>query len=68
MNEHETIPPSAANQLIWQIDVCSMRGAYTPGKETELPIQDEPAKMDLGEWTMAIESPNGYRVVFEGPA
>ncbi len=61
-------PPSAAIQMIWQIGLRSVRDAYALCVEAELPIKDEPARMDWGEWTMAVESPNGYRVVFEGPA
>lgn len=61
-------PSSAANQMIWQIGVRSVQEVYELCIEAALPIKDEPAKMDWDEWTMAVESPNGYRVVFEGPA
>jgi catechol 2,3-dioxygenase-like lactoylglutathione lyase family enzyme len=61
-------PTSAANQMIWQIGARRVRDIHAICVEAKLPIMVEPTKMDWGEWTMAVESPNGYRVVFEGPA
>ena len=53
--------------LVWQIGCTSVaavaRRCAAEGIELAEPLTEQP----WGEWTMAVESPNGYRVIFEGP-
>lgn len=53
-------------QLVWQIDVTSVQRVYELCKREGLRIEEMPVLEDWGEWTVAVSSPNGWMVVFEG--
>lgn len=53
-------------QLVWQIGVRSVQTVLEICQREQLSIEEYPNLEDWGEWTMAVASPNGWRVVFEG--
>lgn len=53
-------------QLVWQIGVISIQTVFEICQREQLSIEEYPNLEDWGEWTMAVASPNGWRVVFEG--
>jgi len=58
---------SFEQQLIWQIGVQSVEAVCKLCEQEGLSIGEGPVLQDWGEWTVTVRSPNGYRVVFEGP-
>ncbi len=52
--------------LVWQIGVNSVQAVYEICERGKLKIEEMPELQDWGEWTMAIGSPNGWYVTFEG--
>jgi GNAT superfamily N-acetyltransferase len=57
--------PSMA--LTWRIGVESVADTHALCRERQTPVAQEPRQEPWGGWMMALRSPNGYRVVFEGP-
>lgn len=58
---------SAEQQFIWQIGTRSVEAVCQLCEKEGLSIGEGPLLQGWGEWTVAVHSPNGYRVVFEGP-
>jgi ribosomal protein S18 acetylase RimI-like enzyme len=56
-------PPS----LAWGIGVESVADVAALCSRHGLPVVQAPRQESWGEWTLAVRSPNGYRVTFEGP-
>ena len=61
-------PHTAASRMIWQIGVRSVKAIHQMGLQRALTVKQGPSEMDWAEWTTVFESPNGYPVIFEGPA
>jgi catechol 2,3-dioxygenase-like lactoylglutathione lyase family enzyme len=53
--------------LVWQIGVASVQAIHALCESEGLPILQPPTLEDWGDWTTAVRSPSGHRVVFEGP-
>jgi catechol 2,3-dioxygenase-like lactoylglutathione lyase family enzyme len=56
----------ADQPVIWQIATDNMNEVEQCCQQENFEIQQKPELQSWGEWTMAVLSPNGYRVVFEG--
>ncbi len=55
-------------QIIWQIGVASVDNLAGHCQEAGIVPVEPPLLQPWGEWTMTVQSPNGYQVIFEGPA
>lgn len=51
----------------WQIGTKSVRAVEKVCSESGLPVVDAVTEQPWGDWTLAVRTPNGYRVIFEGP-
>ncbi len=54
-------------QLLWQIGTSSVRAVEERCLAAQLDIMEAPQLQPWGEWTLKVQSPNGYTVIFEGP-
>ena len=52
--------------FIWQIGSSDVEIIYRMCSMANIPIIQKPTLEDWGEWSLIVESPNGYRVIFEG--
>ena len=60
-------PAQVEQQLLWQIGTRSVGSVYKVCERENLEVVQRPTLQDWGEWTLVVKSPNGYRVIFEGP-
>jgi catechol 2,3-dioxygenase-like lactoylglutathione lyase family enzyme len=66
--QHRTGATYGADQpVFWQIATDNIDEVYQRCQQENLLIQSKPELQSWGEYTMTVVSPNGYRVVFEGP-
>jgi hypothetical protein len=68
LQEDELADPKALElQMYWQIGVRSVSELAGHCERERIAVETPMALQSWGEWTLALCSPNGYRVVFEGP-
>jgi catechol 2,3-dioxygenase-like lactoylglutathione lyase family enzyme len=60
-------PAQFQQQMVWQIGTSSVDAVAQRCMQHHIPIIQPVTLQDWGEWTLIVRSPNGYRVVFEGP-
>ncbi|HEX6292799.1 MAG TPA: VOC family protein [Herpetosiphonaceae bacterium] len=60
-------PAQLDQQLIWQIGTSSVQAVAQRCAEHAIPVIQPATLQEWGEWTLIVRSPNGYRVIFEGP-
>lgn len=56
-----------SQQMEWQFGVTDVQAVATLCEAAALPILEPLHQTPWGEWVVVVQSPNGYRVVFEGP-
>jgi predicted enzyme related to lactoylglutathione lyase len=59
--------PTFGAQMEWQFGVTSVQSVADRCGEAGLLVVEPPHEKPWGEWMVIVQSPNGYRVVFEGP-
>lgn len=67
LEQDQRADPEALGQLLtWQFGVDSVGALAEHAEAMGIPIIELPRYESWGEWTVALQSPNGFRVIFEG--
>jgi catechol 2,3-dioxygenase-like lactoylglutathione lyase family enzyme len=66
MAAEQSDPAAFEKQMYWQFNVDSIRDLARHCEQEGISIETPITLQAWGEWMLALRSPGGYRVVFEG--